>query len=240
MTRPVVGGAVGSGAPYHASRSWGVDGDRMLFWHGPEGKLGNVASPIPGEAEVMACDPWMPPLALLSNGEAWRYWGHNEWNRQWTGLGNLLEGGEMSDDGMGTHRRPTLLRATVERVEGGRRIWAVTTERVVVVLNEHGKPGKPAGNQPVPGRAGLLAIEPGRPGPTVLTDDGTLWLSTPRGWACKGHLTGEGDGKLRVRALRSFCFEVGRDVVVGEEFEVSAEAARDLFARGSVEPVGAP
>lgn len=222
-------------------RFWRVDGERRLRWWGSAGADG-AALPVPGTERVLCCDPFSKVMALLADGELWRYeqraGNPPRWRRT---VSNI-----MGEDPMARNQRsvtppgsePRLVAGFVERRGSTRCIVAVDVSRRVLVLGEDAKPSV-VGPGPIPGAERVLCVKVDAAGSTALLADGTLLLGTLRGWSRLGSMTPEPEGAdspMRLVALKSFKLTGSLVVAKGETFEASHARGHELIANGRAAP----
>ena len=221
--------------PNYGSRLWAVDAERRMCWRGP-GDESSATEPVPGDAAVLTCDPLPPALAVLDDGEGWRL-DTGGWEPAWRTAGNLVFTTEaearMAKQMSGKSGAPALRAAGIERNGIVRRIWAVSSERRLILLAETGRPETLAGGMPVPGDSRVLACDLTESGPTVVLDDGRLLFWSGAGWASFGSVLSS-PGTVRCVVKNGLCLSAGRDVYPGDVIELPFGEARRLIQSGRV------
>ena len=115
--------------------------------------------------------------------------------------------------------------------------WTVDRNRNIKTWTPVGR--TPIGGAPVPGTAGIMAVDAANR--VILCDDGARFTWTSGGWAPLPALTdssGVSSGLVRMRVISAFCAgaPIG-DCAEGAIISVDERRARQLMREGRVTPV---
>ena len=107
-------------------------------------------------------------------------------------------------------------------------LWVVTPDRRLWTWSPRGR--SPIGDTPVPGVAGIAALDLANL--TAVLDDGSRFAWLGRWTPFPGLL--DSTGTVRVRCVQGIALGGGRDIHPGDEVDLPEAEARALIARGVV------
>lgn len=203
-----------SGPSTHSKRAWIFGADRRIRWRGAGRDGHGKTEPVPGPADVIACDAWRGPLVLLADGAWWRY---HERDRRWQ---TLREGDTMQQSDASA--------AIVAAGAGCGGFWCATRDRRVWAISPAGRTEV---GVPVPGEARILAVDASSR--AVLLEDGGRLGFIAGNWRALPGINDE-SAKVRLRVVRGFTHERG-DLMPGDTLELDEAEARRLVAAGRAE-----
>jgi hypothetical protein len=216
--------------PSGEPRWWGLSDTHRQLHVLTESRWATVGPPIPGTSRVLACDPWPERAVLTASADVYRLSEAFGTPPVWRYSRNLVTG---STEGPMERSEVLLVEGGCEQPSRGTRVfWGLSPERVVLIGDV--STGRfVAVGLPLPGRARVLGVEVGQY-PRVLTNDGKLWVSSARGWSAFDAMAGVGDGLIAVRALKSFCYEFGKDCEEGDVLRLEPRRAKSLVEMNCV------